>query len=348
MEKEAEGMERYMIREAAKQVGVETHVLRYWEKELLLDIPKNDMGRRYYTSQEIALLRQIKYLKDQGFYLKSIRLLKDNVPKVAQMDMGRLHSLRDRLNGQLAEITAADGDGDSEDVTLESGRDEEENGDKDCNQTIFYAMKGISTGVPAGGTAGVLTGKVVGTKVMTAFTGEKAELDHQEEKTEGHENIKSQILELELVEPKLEEEHGKRQFNVVQGGKGQAVDTVFRQSNSVSMEKKKGEIQASDKQETEVSADADGRMEQFRMIMSDIIGQALKENNKELAKDVGGDVSEKVIKEMDFMMRSQQEEEEARYRKLDETIRSCQRSRQEAAVSGEGGKRKRRLFSLKK
>ncbi len=101
MEKEAETMEKYMIREAAKQVGVEPPVLRYWEKELSLEIPKNEMGHRYYTMQEITLLRQVKYLKDQGFHLKSVRMLKNKVPKVAQMEMGKLHSLRDRLNGQL-------------------------------------------------------------------------------------------------------------------------------------------------------------------------------------------------------------------------------------------------------
>ena len=39
----------YMISEAAKQVGVESHVLRYWEEELELEISRNEMGHRYYT-----------------------------------------------------------------------------------------------------------------------------------------------------------------------------------------------------------------------------------------------------------------------------------------------------------
>ncbi len=64
---------RYLISDAARQVGVETHVLRYWEDELKLDIPRNDMGHRYYTDYQIRLFCQIRDLKDQGYQLKAIR-----------------------------------------------------------------------------------------------------------------------------------------------------------------------------------------------------------------------------------------------------------------------------------
>ena len=39
----------YSISEAGKLVGVESHVLRYWEDELQLDIPRNGKSHRYYT-----------------------------------------------------------------------------------------------------------------------------------------------------------------------------------------------------------------------------------------------------------------------------------------------------------
>ena len=35
---------RYMISDAASMAGVETHVLRYWEEELGMVIPRNEMG----------------------------------------------------------------------------------------------------------------------------------------------------------------------------------------------------------------------------------------------------------------------------------------------------------------
>ena len=37
---------RYMISDAATMVNVETHVLRYWEEELELKVPRNEMGVR--------------------------------------------------------------------------------------------------------------------------------------------------------------------------------------------------------------------------------------------------------------------------------------------------------------
>ena len=51
---------RYMISDASKQVNVEAHVLRYWEEELALDIPRNEMGHRYYTEEHIRMFKQIK------------------------------------------------------------------------------------------------------------------------------------------------------------------------------------------------------------------------------------------------------------------------------------------------
>ena len=44
---------RYMISDAAAAVDVETHVLRYWEDELGLDVPRNELGHRYYTRDNI-------------------------------------------------------------------------------------------------------------------------------------------------------------------------------------------------------------------------------------------------------------------------------------------------------
>ena len=38
---------RFGISDAARQVGVEAHVLRYWEDELGLAIPRNGQGHRY-------------------------------------------------------------------------------------------------------------------------------------------------------------------------------------------------------------------------------------------------------------------------------------------------------------
>ena len=69
---------RYMISDAADMVHVETHVLRYWEEELELAIPRNEMGHRYYTRDNIKEFQKIKDLKDQGYQLKAIRMILHN------------------------------------------------------------------------------------------------------------------------------------------------------------------------------------------------------------------------------------------------------------------------------
>ena len=68
---------RYIISEAAERTGIEAHVLRYWEDELDLDIPRNEMGHRYYTESQIQLFKQIKELKDSGFQLKAVKAVLD-------------------------------------------------------------------------------------------------------------------------------------------------------------------------------------------------------------------------------------------------------------------------------
>lgn len=69
------GEVHYMISEAAKRVNVETHVLRYWEEELLLTIGRTEMGHRYYTEDDVQLFHCIKELKEQGMLLKDLKNL---------------------------------------------------------------------------------------------------------------------------------------------------------------------------------------------------------------------------------------------------------------------------------
>ena len=69
---------RYMISDAANIVNVESHVLRYWEEELELQIPRNEMGHRYYTEENIAQFQKIKEWKEKGYQLKAIRMMIHN------------------------------------------------------------------------------------------------------------------------------------------------------------------------------------------------------------------------------------------------------------------------------
>ena len=42
---------RYMISDAARQAGVEAHVLRSWEEELDIKVGRTELGHRYYTDK---------------------------------------------------------------------------------------------------------------------------------------------------------------------------------------------------------------------------------------------------------------------------------------------------------
>ncbi len=64
-----------LISDAAKEVQVESHVLRYWEEELHLPIHRNELGHRYYTEEDVEKFKQIKSMKERGLQLKAIKMI---------------------------------------------------------------------------------------------------------------------------------------------------------------------------------------------------------------------------------------------------------------------------------
>lgn len=192
---------RYMISDAANIVNVESHVLRYWEEELELQIPRNEMGHRYYTEENIAQFQKIKEWKEKGYQLKAIRMM--------------IH------NGETA------------------------------------------------------TGK--------------------EEGFEEHQGISN--MQQPLVANK---KHNNSALNTV-------------------------------------------KLEQFQHMMIEIVRKAVEENNQALGKEVGIQVGDRVLKEMNYLMREQDEAEEERFRKLDEAIRTHQKGKRFRKEKSE-----RKIFTKKK
>lgn len=185
---------RILISDAARQVDVPSHVLRYWEEELEMEIPRNEMGHRFYTEWHIRLFKQVKELKEKGYQLKAIKTALERSPE------------------------------------------------KDGDVMI---------------TAGIL---------------------------------EDDVMEALMECVKKEEEQMKTMDN---------------------------------KERTELMAKE--RAEQFRGLMVQMIGQAIEENNEKLSQDICRMVNEKVVKELDYLMRVADERDEERFRQLDETIRLYQR-----------------------
>lgn len=70
----------YSVSEAVRLIGVESHVLRYWEEELNIPIQRTSLGHRTYSEKNIETFRQVKDWKQKGIQLKAIRLLLEETP----------------------------------------------------------------------------------------------------------------------------------------------------------------------------------------------------------------------------------------------------------------------------
>jgi len=192
----------YSISEAGKLVGVESHVLRYWEDELELDIPRNGKSHRYYTDLHIRLFQKIKELKEKGYQLKAIEQV-----------------LKKMLEG-----------------------DDAVDPDEVLEQNAVNILKEGSAG--------------------------------------------------ETME-------GETKLRMVQKKETSAV--------SVNQEK----------------------MEQFQELMNHIIGnavgQAMKQNSELMSEEISRQVNDRMVQELEYMMRISDEREEERFKMLDETLRAYQK-----------------------
>ncbi len=243
---------RYMISETSKQLEVEPHVLRYWEEELDMKIKRNEMGHRYYTEEDIRVLKNIREMKNQGFQLKAIKQVLTEIYKNPEFNWNSLLERRDAMNQAAMEQSHP---------------------------------------------------KVVAMQPQLAYEPQAAQEEHSEP------NHPIQLT--------------------------QASQSIDAHAAGV--------------------LSAEVKMEQFQEIMTKIVGKALASNNHSLSgaisNEVSDKISERVIKQMDYVLRENEEREEERFRKLDETIRSRQRANAEAAAAlAEENKRKnkkKKMFGKK-
>ena len=94
---------KYTISEAARLLSVENHVLRYWEEELELNIPRNELGHRYYREEEIQILHCIKELKNKGFQLKAVKEVLPDLEQKKLIDIHKLLTTQEELENQELE-----------------------------------------------------------------------------------------------------------------------------------------------------------------------------------------------------------------------------------------------------
>jgi DNA-binding transcriptional MerR regulator len=97
------------IGEVAELLGLETHVLRFWEEQFPHLNPQKLRGnRRYYSPEDVALLQQIKHLLYvEGFTLEGARKRlaeMQHEPAAAEIATNPLHSSLEALHRELLAI----------------------------------------------------------------------------------------------------------------------------------------------------------------------------------------------------------------------------------------------------
>lgn len=337
----------YLISDASKKVDVEAHVLRYWEEELGLVIPRNEMGHRYYTDFHVRLFRQVKRLKEKGYQLKAIKTALDRSMADIQAAPGEL--LEADVQAALQETRI----GEQEMKGLEKNRLEKEKrhgavresekiigmigqaetGNRTASQPIPRKSRlEVPPSPEGGGQREEQDGKKQGTSSAV------------ERKTGNVERIRGERAALETgTEAESEgaagvgkdrgEEAGARKDRGEEAGAG----------NDRGEEPEMGtqKVQPPSCCQTGAPGAAEAffpaeRMEQFQRLMNLIIGRAMEENSEKISQDISCLVHDKMVKEMEYLMRVSDEREEERFKRLDEAIRAYQRENQgraEAAAS---------------
>jgi DNA-binding transcriptional MerR regulator len=95
----------YLIAETSKLVGESQPTLRFWETEFAkhLKVKRNDKGTRFYTKENINIIKNIKYLL-RGKNLKIEEAKKHLTVKYSETD--KLCSVTEYLENIKAELKA--------------------------------------------------------------------------------------------------------------------------------------------------------------------------------------------------------------------------------------------------
>lgn len=99
----------FRIGEVAELVGVEPHVLRYWEGEFRIRPQRSPSGQRMYKRQHIVKFLQIRHLlHDEGFTIAGARkALSGDAPVPAgAVDPGAVGEVLDRLGALREQLQA--------------------------------------------------------------------------------------------------------------------------------------------------------------------------------------------------------------------------------------------------
>lgn len=95
----------FRIGEAAQLIGVEPHVLRYWESEFKMRPQRSSSGQRMYRRKDISRFLRIRQLLHQeGFTIAGARKALNAPAEPAPADTSRLREALTRIEGVRSHI----------------------------------------------------------------------------------------------------------------------------------------------------------------------------------------------------------------------------------------------------
>lgn len=302
------GEVRFMISEAAKKVKVESHVLRYWEEELDLEIGRTEMGHRYYTKDDVQLFRCIKKLKDEGMLLKDlkplVRELKETRLKLKQSPTEQAQQCGSSANSLHTERSSG---------TSSTAKKAAHWGMAQAvkRQTVFRTCQ-AQTGRGQ---------KPFHSSVSQTATGERPEKPAPVQNATPH----------KATSPAQDEQQTSTSTSAPQ--------TCVKTSDQLT--EQKDAVSLSVTQPADVIPAT--QLEQVRTLIGDVLTEVVTANNEILKKDISKTVTRDVMKEMDFLFQARERQEEEHFRKLDCLIRQQQANRREASRETPMGKFKKLL-----
>lgn len=319
----------YLISDASRKVDVEAHVLRYWEDELELKIPRNEMGHRFYTEFHIRLFKQVKMLKDKGYQLRAIKAA---LEKSLKSD-GRVIIPNETLEEEVSAALREAGTPEDEETAsyLETARWTEEEAEAPGKAAQASKEPEGRPGAPAEGAEEDAGEEVLPAEGAEEAAGKEAlqcgaaEGNAKEEApacgAAGQESpAEEKVPRLDAAGQRDERETpGAETAMTERDGDGEGMGTIAGRGG--------GLMEAQGRTSLEEMIDS-GKLEQFQRLMNHLVGRAVEENCEKLSQDIAYMVHEKLLKEMDYLMRVADEKEDERFKRLDERIRVYQRDNQ--------------------
>ena len=105
---EVDGKVYYSMREVINETGLPNSTLRFWESNFVQLNPRKDKhGNRYYTREDIDLIKRIKYLRDELNITRLVAIRAELEKGTHQSDM-REHvaSILTKIRNELYAIRA--------------------------------------------------------------------------------------------------------------------------------------------------------------------------------------------------------------------------------------------------